>query len=218
MIRSVWFGIALLVGALPLGLGAQLDAPMASSSFGACTRDTCMWVPEFAKQKVYRRGAFAYSVRMPPSEEGGTFVLRRNRKVLLTTPLKELSASVSVVWSQKDDWFAITWSDGGAVGGFHTRVFHVAGDEVRETQAVARAFHDFRSRHSCKERGENVQAYRWDEASESLVLVMSVYPTSDCGKEMGHTEAYFVQATDGAILQHFDLAQLKAYMKTYPQW
>jgi hypothetical protein len=216
MIRSVWFGIALLVGAFPQGLVAQLDAPMASSSFGACTQDGCMWVPEFAKQKVYRRGDLAYLVQMLPSEQGGTFVLRRDRKVLLTTPLKDLSASVSVVWSQKNDWFAVTWSDGGAVGGFHTRVFHIAGDEVRETRAVDRAFQDFRSRHSCKARGENVQAYRWDEANEALVLVMSVYPASDCGKEMGHTEAYFVQPADGGILHHVDLAQLKAYMKTYP--
>jgi len=67
-----------------------------------------------------------------------------------------------------------------------------------------------------RREGKTYQAYRWDEANEALVLVMSVYPASDCGKEMGHTEAYFVQPADGGILHHVDLAQLEAYMKTYP--
>jgi hypothetical protein len=193
-----------------------LEAPMASSDFGACFHDTCTWVPQFSKRQIFERGDLAYSVRMRSNEDGGTFVLRRDDKILLTTPLKDLSASVSTVWSSKSDWLAVTWSDGGAVGGFHTRVFHLVGDEVRETSATVIAFRDFRSRHSCKARGENVQAYRWDEATEGLVLVMSVYPASDCGKQMGHMEAYLVRPTDGSILQHFDLAQFNAYAKRYP--
>ena len=216
MIRALLFGILLVVGTLPLLRDAQVDAPAALSDFGACSGDTCTWVPEFAKQKIYSRGNLTYLIHVPPGEGGGTFVMRQGAKVLLTTQLKDLSASASVVWSQKSDWFAVTWSDGGAIGNFHTRVFHVLDDVVHEETLVKPAFQDFRSRHSCKERGENVQAYRWDADTTALVLVMSVYPTSDCGKEMGHTEGYFVRPADGIIVRHLDLAQLKAYMKAYP--
>jgi hypothetical protein len=149
--------------------------------------------------------------------ESGKFTLSRGQKVILSTPLKDLSASVFVVWSERNDWFAITWSDGGAIGNFHTRVFHIAGNKVNEAESVKTAFSDFRVRHWCKARGDNVQAYGWDEKTGSLVLVTSVYPTGDCGKDLGHTEAYLVQPTDGAILRHLSLREFNVYAKSHPQ-
>lgn len=128
-----------------------------------------------------------------------------------------MSASVFVVWSQRNDWFAITWSDGGAIGNFHTRVFHIAGNNVKEADSVKPAYADFRSRHWCRIRGNNVQAYGWDETSGALVLVTSVYPTGDCGKDLGHTEAYLVQPASGAILKHLSLRDFNEYAKSHPQ-
>jgi hypothetical protein len=212
------FGFLLIGVLIGAKTNAQLGAPTAISDagFSSCSHDACMFVPDSEHPKLYRHGSLAYTVEVPPSDEGGRFVLRRGDRTLLTTVLKDLSASVFVVWSEKSDWFAVTWSDGGAIGNFHTRVFHVQGDEVRETKAVDSAFRDFRSRHFCKQRGDNVQAYGWDKNSDSLVLVMSVYPTGDCGREMGHTEAYFVQATDGKVLRHLTFAQLNAYTERHP--
>lgn len=175
-----------------------------------------MFVPDSEHPKLYHHGNLSYTVEVPHSDEGGQFVLRRTDKTLLTTPLKDLSASVFVVWSEKSDWFAVTWSDGGAIGNFHTRVFHIQDDEVHESRAIDTAFRDFRSGHFCKSRGDNVQAYGWDNESNALVLVMSVYPTGDCGHDLGHTEAYFVQATNGRILQHLTLGQLNAYIERHP--
>ena len=144
-------------------------------------------------------------------------MLRRGDKELLRTPLKDLSASVSVVWSDDHKNLAITWSDGGAIGGFYVRVFHVEGDSVTEYRSTETAFAAFKSQHWC-ERGDNVQAYQWLADSRGLVLVLSVYPTSDCGKDMGHTEAYVVDAASGKIRKHWDLAQLKTYMEMHPEW
>jgi hypothetical protein len=192
----------------------QLPAPTAISDFGytSCSHNSCLFVPDDQHPKAYRQGDLNYTVT-----ESGKFTLSRGKKVILLTRLKDLSASVFVVWSERNDWVAITWSDGGAIGNFHTRVFHIAGDEVNEAESVKTAFSDFRGRHWCKARGDNVQAYGWDEKMRALVLVTSVYPTGDCGKDLGHTEAYWVQPTDGAILRHLSLREFNEYAQSHPQ-
>ncbi len=212
MIRAALSAVSLLLACVS-GM-CQLPAPTAISDYGysSCSHSSCLFVPDDEHPKTYRQGNFSYAVT-----EGDKFTLSRERKTILSTHLKDLSASVYVVWSQGTDWFAVTWSDGGAIGGFHTRVFHLAGDEVNETEAGRIAFADFRSRYWCKTRGDNVQAYGWDERTGALVLVTSVYPTGDCGKDLGHTEAYLVQPTDGAILRHLSFSEFNVYAKSHPQ-
>jgi len=192
----------------------QLDAPTAISDRGysKCSQNSCLFVPVDEHPKTYRHENLSYSV-----SEGGKLIVRNGQKVILSTVLKDLSASVFVTWSSRSDWLAVTWSDGGAIGNFHTRVFHIDGNSVRESDAVRLAFADFRSRHWCKARGDNVQAYGWDEKTGALVLVTSVYPTGDCGKDLGHMEAYLVNPTDGQIRQHMTLSEFNAYAKRHPQ-
>lgn len=207
---------AFLVASLVLACASgacQLDAPNALSDHGysSCSHSSCLFAPD-EHPKTYRRGRFTYSV----SEEG-KLVVRNGQTILLSTLLKDLSASVFVSWSEKTDWIAVTWSDGGAIGNFHTRVFHIDADKAQESQAVKTAFADFRSRHWCKARGDNVQAYGWDKKTGALVLAASVYNTGDCGKDMGHMEAYFVRPDDGAILQHMTLREFTAYARSHPQ-
>ena len=212
MIRRGFLAVSLLLACVS-GM-CQLPAPTAISDFGytSCSHGSCLFVPDDQHPKAHRQGDLSYTVT-----EGGKFTLSREKKVILSTSLKDLSASVFVVWSERNDWIAITWSDGGAIGGFHTRVFHIAGDKVNEAESVKTAFSDFRGRHWCRARGDNVQAYGWDEKTGALVLVVSVYPTSDCGKDSGHTEAYLVQPTDGAVLKHLSLREFKIYAKSHPQ-
>jgi hypothetical protein len=125
---------ALLFSALAFSVmvrhaGAQLDAPGAFSDFAACSHDVCTWVPESPKTEVFHRGELRYFVRLPKDEkqDGGRFRQAHGKKTLLDTDLKDLSASVSVAWSPNSEWFAVTWSDGGSLGTFHTRVFHIQG-------------------------------------------------------------------------------------------
>jgi hypothetical protein len=212
------FRVLLFWAFIAMMASAQLEAPTAISDLGysSCSRDACLFVPDSEHPKVYHHADLSYTVEVPPSDEGGRFVLRRANNVLLATGLRDLSASVLVVWSEKSDWFAVTWSDGGAIGNFHTRVFRIQGSQVSETKAVNPASREFQSRYYCKQRGDNVQAYGWDKDSGALVLVMSVYPTGDCGRDAGHMEAYFVRATDGTVLRHLPLAQLRAYMESHP--
>ncbi len=62
-----------------------------------------------------------------------------------------------------------------------------------------------------------MQAYGWNKKTGALVLVTSVYPTGDCGKDLGHTEAYLVQPINGRILKHLTLGEFNVYAKTHPQ-
>jgi hypothetical protein len=209
--------------AMFVGLGgsatlcSQLAAPGAFEGFASCSHHTCTWVP-WSTHKTFQQGDLAYTVEVTSKDDnGGDFVLRRAGKELLRTPLKDLSASTSVVWSSDKERFAVTWSNGGGIGGFHVRVFQIKGDSVIELPATQQAFGAFKARHWCEARGDNMQAYGWLSNSSKLVLILSVYPTSDCGKELGHTEAYVVDASSGAIRQHWSLKQLNAYMRSHPE-
>jgi hypothetical protein len=196
---------------------AQLDAPTALSDFAGCAHHTCTWVP-WSTHKTFKQGDLTYTVEVTNKDDsGGEFVLRRVGKELLRTPLKDLSASASVVWSDDKKSFAITWSDGGAIGNFHVRTFHIDGDSVTEWPATQQAFDAFKALHWCKTRGDNIQAYRWLPDSKGLVLVLSVYPTGDCGEDLGHTEAYVVDAATGDIQQKWGVKQLNAYMRSFPE-
>jgi hypothetical protein len=142
-------------------------------------------------------------------------VLSRHGKVLLQARLSDLSASTSVEWSDDDQSFAITWSDGGAIGGFHVRVFHLDGDSVVEWPATSRAWLDFKTRHWCRARGDNIQAFGWMKNTSDLLLVLSVYPTRDCGKEMGYTEGFVVDAATGEVRNRWNREQLAEYIRTH---
>ena len=194
---------------------AQLPAPTALSDYAGCTPYTCTWVP-YIRNKVWKRGAYTYTVKTDAKGTGGDFILRSGGSVLLSAELKDLDAGVAVTWSKDDASFAVTWSDGGSIGGFHVLAFRISGDKVRELPATRQAFLNFRSRHYCEARGDNLQAYGWDSA-ERLVLVASVYPTSDCGADMGYTEGYIVQATTGKILRQMTLKELGLYMRQHPR-
>ena len=193
---------------------AQLDAPTAFSDFAGCSHHTCIWVP-WSTNKTFQNGDLTYTV--DTKSKDGDFVLRKAGKELLRTPLTDLSASTSVVWSEDRTHFAVTWSDGGEIGGFHVRVFHVEGNSVTELPSAQRAFDAFKVRHWCEARGDNIQAYAWLPNSTELILVLSVYPTSDCGKDLGHTEAYVVEAATGVIRQHWDVEHLNAYIHSHPE-
>ena len=102
-------------------------------------------------------------------------------------------------------------SDGGAIGGFHVRVFLVDGDTVKDaTGAIEPAVNAFKSRHFCKTRGNNVTALKWLDDSR-LMLMTEAYPTGDCGQDLGHAEAYIVAIPSGKIERHLTREQLKRF-------
>ncbi len=196
---------------------AQIDAPSALTQSSGCAHNTCAWVPS-TKHKTFNAGDLTYTVEVKPKEDtGGDFVLRRAGKELLRARLEALSASVSVVWSTDKRNFAITWTNGGEVGGFQVRVFHIEGDSIIELPATRAAIEAFEDHHWCAARGDSVQAHSWLPDSRALVLVLSINSTADCGRDVGHTEGYLVDAPTGKIREHWSIKQLNAYMEAHPE-
>jgi hypothetical protein len=136
----------------------------------------------------------------------------RGSKALLTLHIQDYSCDAAVLWAPDAKAFALNYSDGGAVGGFHVMVFAIQGDKITDiSKAIKPAVDHFKVRHFCKTRGNNVRAFKWIRDSSRLILMADVYPTGDCGPDLGHTEGYVISIPDGKIVKHLTLNQLKSF-------
>lgn len=141
----------------------------------------------------------------------GQFFVSHDKKTFFTFAVGDLSSNPEALWSPDGHAFAINYSDGGAIGGFHVRVFSIRGDTVLDvSSAIQPAVADFKSRHYCKTRGNNVMALKWKD-SNHLLLWTQVYPTGDCGSDLGHEEGYLVAIPDGKVEAHLTRNQLANY-------
>lgn len=147
---------------------------------------------------------------LPNSESRTVFNLTRNGKPLGTIHISDMNNPNGwLAISPNRKAFALTWSDGGAMGGFHTRIFHFDpnGSLVEDSKLIQPVIKDFTARHSCKYRGDNFEAIRWMN-DDQILISASVYGTSDCGVEMGYAEGYLVQMSTGKIVRRMNKEQL----------
>lgn len=176
-------------------------------------------LPDYpGREKIAHVGDVDVEAAFPTTGYGAKFWIVRDRKEMFSFIAPDLSSSV--VWiavdhslevvgsSRNPARIALTYSDGGSIGRFHLRVFLIEGDKVRDdSKSVEAAVADFSTRHFCKPRGNNVTALKWIQGN--LLLMTEVYPTGDCGPDLGHTEGYVVTVPEGKILEHLTLSQLK---------
>jgi hypothetical protein len=155
-------------------------------------------------------GGDGITVRLDAAQ--GRFSVRRSTRTLFTFVVEDLSSNALILWSPDRHGFALTYSDAGAIGGFHVRVFVIHGDTVTEAPRVVQSAVDsFKARHYCKSRGNNISAIKWVHDSRHLLLLTAVYPTGDCGPDSGHAEGYLVAVPDGTIERHLTLDQLQTF-------
>jgi hypothetical protein len=179
-----------------------------------------MLLPEYpTREKVARVADVDLEAAFPTENQGATFWFVRAQKEIFKFSAKDLDSRS--VWiavdhdgtlDNTDDQahIALTYSDGGAIGGFHVRVFLIDGNGVTDvSKCIDGAVADFKARHYCKTRGNNVSALRWSRGG--LLILTEVYPTGDCGSDFGHLEGYLVSVPQGKILEHMTLNQLKHY-------
>ena len=136
------------------------------------------------------------------AKDGSFRVLQDNKEIGLVH-LRGLSSNINVAWAPDSQKFAITYSDGGAEGAFHAHIFQLEKNGVVEnSKAVQTAFHDFKARHYCQERGNNVYVEGWTLDSGKVFVITQVYPTGDCGKEFGLLQGYLLDL-NGKIAQRY---------------
>jgi hypothetical protein len=155
-------------------------------------------------------GALRVVLGASDGSEHGWLRVERGATTLETIDLRYLSSNASVKWAPDSLAFFVMWSNGGAVGGFEVRVFRVQGTGVIEMPTTARAAREFANRYSCAARGHNVFAKQWMNGAKELLPAVEVYPTSDCGRNLGRRGGYLVRAADGAILRRYSDAQLRS--------
>ena len=152
-------------------------------------------------------GFLLFARYVPGTESQATFELRQDQTTVFTIKLRDIyNPNGWFTTAPNGRFFTITWSDGGAIGGFHTRVFHVVSPSsvVEQPKAISNVEDDFKARHYCQTRGDNFTAVRWLSAV-SLLVQASVYPTSDCGADLGYTERYAVHVPSGTIQRRVSL-------------
>jgi hypothetical protein len=172
----------------------------------------------FVLQSLEREPAVAspdgrYRVLLGVKSEGdehGWLYLYAGANRLQTYQLHDLSGGVFVNWSPDSRAFYVMWSNGGAIGAYDVRAFRLGAAGASEVPLTSLAEREFERRHPCQSRGHNVYAVRWFKGSEQMLLALQVYPTSDCGKQMGHYRGYLARVDDGAILRRYSEKELKA--------
>jgi len=197
------------------------DAQQASQANPkSCRAD--VFVPESLKQSVAipspdnRFQAVLDEYREEEDSESGRLTVFLGKTLLGRYRLRGLSAGIFVKWSPDSRAFYLMWSNGGIIGGYDVRVFRVVSHAVREVFPMKIAETEFKRRHNCRTRGVNAFAVKWMTNSEQLMIATQVYPTSDCGAEMGLTKGYTVRLEDGQIVQRHSQKIIENEMKECP--
>jgi hypothetical protein len=138
-----------------------------------------------------------------------TFEVLEGKQALGRVEFKDLNSNVRIQWSPDSDKLAITYSDGGAIGLYHSHVYSVAANGMNELKDVSEVpFKDFKRDFYCPERGNNISVLGWQSDSTAVLFVAQVYPTGDCGKAAGSEAGYLVDLK-GNIERQFGEEEIK---------
>jgi hypothetical protein len=159
---------------------------------------------------------------LPTDSDGALFTFLRSGDVIFRKSVSDMYNQNGWLGVSDDRRsFALNTSNGGAAGGWSITILMLdekgsIRDLTNSLQAVEK---DFSSRHFCKARGDNYEAMKWQK-NDQLLISASVYGTSDCGADMGHTEGYVLDVTTARIIAHYSEAELLnlPYVCTYNVW
>ena len=117
--------------------------------------------------------------------------------------IDEVSSNVEVGWSPDSSQFFISYSGGGEIGDYHVRLFRLIGQKLTESQAPITIAELFKAKYWCESRGNNLFFLDWTSDSKVGFFVAEVYPTGDCGKQLGQYRGYALNIEDRKILRIF---------------
>lgn len=127
--------------------------------------------------------------------------------------LPDISSNIEVGWSPDSLQFFISYSDSWETGGYHVHLYRVIGNDVRASRVPTQVAERFKRKHWCEARGNNLFFLDWTPNSKIGFFVAQVYPTGDCGKELGLFRGYAVDLEGGTVLRVFDEKQTESIEK-----
>jgi len=142
------------------------------------------------------------------------FRVTSGKTVISEFKLPDVSSNIEIGWSPDSSQFFISYSDGGAVGGFHVHLYSLGGTTIQESHTPEVVAGRFKQLHWCQSRGNNLSFLDWTADSKVGFFVAEVYPTGECGKELGLYQGYAVRLQDGKILRVFDEKQTDSIDKS----
>jgi hypothetical protein len=113
-----------------------------------------------------------------------------------------------VGWSPDSKAFFVTYSDGGNIGTFHVKVFHVNISGLRESEPIPNGRNLLVPKCFDPEY-PNVGAIKWLKDSSRLLIAVEVPPHSSCAS-MGTFRAYEISVPDGKVLKQYGQLRAKA--------
>ena len=165
---------------------------------------------DFEKQRVVDSPDGQKRVQLTKS---GKFRVLIGDVVTAEITMPEISCNIEVGWSPDSEQFFISYSDGGAAGGYYVHMYIVKGNTLSESNVPSMVMQRFKSKHWCATRGDNLYFLAWTPDSKIAFLVAEVYPTSDCGKEMGTLRGYAADTASAKVLRVFGQKQTDAIEK-----
>lgn len=154
--------------------------------------------------------------RDPENYEGGWIRVLESKRMLAHYALRDISAGLYLKWAPDSGAFYLMWSDGGQLGTYHVRVFKIREHKAREVRSTNIAIADFHKHHYCSERNDNVYAVRWLDRPDELLIATEIYPTGDCGIEMGFIAGYAVNIRSGEIRKRYARKDVESEMQSCP--
>lgn len=133
----------------------------------------------------------------------GRFRVTVGQMIISDFDLPDMSSNVEVGWSPDSSEFFISYSDGGAIGGYHVNLYRVVGNTLEKSRVPTTIANRFKTKHWCQSRGNNLFFLDWTLDSKVALFVAEVYPTGDCGKELGLHRGYVVRLQDRKVLRVF---------------
>jgi hypothetical protein len=110
-------------------------------------------------------------------------------------------------WAPDSKAFFVTYSDGGAVGTYHVKVFYIDKSGLHETEPIPNGRSLFVPNCFYPEP-PNVAAIKWMGGSSRLLIALEVPPHSNCAS-MGTFRAFEISVPDGIVLNRYGQLQAK---------
>jgi len=119
-----------------------------------------------------------------------------------------INTLTEIIWAPDSAAFAVTQSDGGAVGTWYVEVYRILHRRLQKIDVMKTVAAEFQKRAGgCPEKDANIAAVGW-LGPKALLVVAEAPPHSSC-RDMGKIRGYEVSVTNGHLIRKYNADELK---------